>query len=187
MSTKKKLMVDMDDVICTGGFLYLINEYMGSNYTFDDFKEFRMQDIIPDKDKFFEWFMTKNVYDYCELNAGCYQVLEELNKEYELYIATDYVWPEISTKCGYILEQKFNFLQEKLPFINSRQYIFLVNKNVLDMDIRLDDKISNLDGSETKLLFSAYHNFGYSDDYLQSMGIERVDSWFDVRDKLLRK
>ena len=29
---KKRIMVDMDDVITTGGFLHLINEYLKTNY-----------------------------------------------------------------------------------------------------------------------------------------------------------
>ena len=69
MSSKKKLMVDMDDVICTNGFLHMINKYLGTNYEYDDFKDFYMQDMIPDKDEFFEWFKKQNVYDYCELNG----------------------------------------------------------------------------------------------------------------------
>ena len=108
MEYRKKLMVDMDDVICSSGFLCLINEYLGSNYTLEDFKDFYMQDMVPNKEEFFEWFMGKNIYDYCSLNDGCYDVMKELNKEYELYIVTDFVWREIDTKCGYIMEQKFN-------------------------------------------------------------------------------
>lgn len=180
-------MVDMDDVICANGFLYLLNKYFDSNYVLDDFKNFYMQDIISDKDSFFKWFMTQNIYDYCDLNDGCYEVMEELNRVYELYVATDYIWPEIATKCGYIVEQKFNFLQDKLPFINSKQYMFLSNKSILNMDIKLDDKLSNLDGAKTKLLFNAFHNMEYSDMELQSIGVERMKDWFDVKRRLLKK
>lgn len=183
--SKKRLMVDMDDVICTGGFLKLINKFLNSNYIYDDFKDFYMQDIIPNKDEFFKWFMTQNLYDYCELMPGCYEVLKALNKEYDLYIATDYVFPEIANRCGYIVEQKFNYLQKELPFINSRQYIFLADKSVLNMDIRLDDKIINLEGADIKLLFSAFHNIDRSNSELESMGIERMNSWYDIRDRLL--
>ena len=53
------------------------------------------------------------------------------------------------------------------------------------MDIRIDDKINNLDGAKTKLLFSAYHNKNMLDSELSSMGIERMNSWLDIRDRLL--
>ena len=56
---RKKIMIDMDDVITTGGFLHLINEYLGTNYPIDYFKDFYMQDMLPDKDAFFQWFIAK--------------------------------------------------------------------------------------------------------------------------------
>lgn len=37
---KKRIMVDMDDVITTGGFLHLVNEYLKANYKEDDFESF---------------------------------------------------------------------------------------------------------------------------------------------------
>ena len=114
-----------------------------------------------------------------------YDKILGINKEYELYIATDYVWREIANKSGYIVEQKFNWLQDKLSFIKPEQYIFLVNKRVLDMDIRIDDKINNLDGSDVKLLFGSYHNREYTDGYLSDLGIERMNSWIDIRNRLL--
>lgn len=78
---KKRIMVDMDDCITTGGFLHLINKYLNTNYTENDFDEFYMQNIIPDKDKFFKWFQNYNMYDYCYLIDDVYEVLEKLSKE----------------------------------------------------------------------------------------------------------
>lgn len=106
-------------------------------------------------------------------------------KKYDLYIATDYVWREISESCGYVVEQKFNWLRDNLPFIKPQQYIFLADKRVLSMDIRIDDKINNLDGTDVKLLFSAYHNKNLFDEELSSLGIERMNSWLEIRDRLL--
>lgn len=34
----KKIMIDMDDVICDGGFLSLINQFLKANYTVEDVK-----------------------------------------------------------------------------------------------------------------------------------------------------
>ena len=77
---REKIMIDMDDVITTGGFLYLINQFLKKNYTMEDFKDFYMQDIIPDKEAFFKWFITKNMYDYCQMISNAKEVIEELNK-----------------------------------------------------------------------------------------------------------
>lgn len=180
-------MVDQDEVISSNGFLCLINKYLGTNYKYEDFREYYMQDIIPNKKDFFLWFRTQNMYDYCELLPGCFDVLKELNEEYELYIGTSYIFREIVLDSGFILEQKFEYLKSNLPFISPYQYVFLSNKNILQADVKLDDRIENLDGARIKLLFSAYHNLSYSDLDLQSMGIERMNDWYDVKKRLLKK
>ena len=187
MDKKKKLMVDMDDVICVDGFLFLINKYLNANYTYDIFDDFYMQDIIPDKDDFFRWLMNYNVYDYCRMNDDCYDVLKELNDSYDLYIGTSYIWREIVNESGYVLGQKFEYLQRELPFISPYQYIFISDKSVLDMDIKIDDRIDNLSNCSVKLLFSAYHNKKYSDEYLSSLGIERMNGFIDIKKRLLTK
>lgn len=184
---KEILIVDQDDVICTNGFLYLINRFLGTNYTYDDFKDFYMQNIIPNKEDFFKWFVTQNLYDYCELTPGCYDVLSELNKQYELYIATSYIYPEIVSKSGFNLEHKFEYLQKNLPFISPYQYIFISNKKLLNGDIKIDDRLDNLDDANTKLLFDAFHNRKYSKEYLNSIGVERMNDWFDIKRRLLKK
>ena len=60
---KKVLMVDMDEVIVEKGFLYLINKYLGTNYKDTDFTQFRMQEIMPPKQRieFFKWFKNYNI------------------------------------------------------------------------------------------------------------------------------
>lgn len=187
MAQREILIVDQDDVISANGFVYMINRFLGTNYTYADFKDYYMQDILPNKDDFFEWFVTQNMYDYCELLPGCFEVMKELNQQYDLYIGTSYIFPEIAKQSGHIPGQKFEFLQRNLPFISPYQYIFLSNKGLLHADVKIDDRMDNLDGADTKLLFSAYHNLDYSDEYLQSMGIERMNGWFDVKRRLLKK
>lgn len=143
---KKRIMVDMDDCITTGGFLHLINKYLNTSYTEDDFEEFYMQNIIPDKDKFFKWFQNYNMYDYCTLIDDVYDVLEKLSKEYEIFIGTSYIIPEILNETSFLLPQKYDFLKKTFPFINPHNFIFLGNKSVLNCDIKIDDRIDNLDG-----------------------------------------
>ena len=43
----KKLIIDVDDVICEGSYLSLLNKFLKTNYTYDDFKSYYLQDIIP--------------------------------------------------------------------------------------------------------------------------------------------
>ncbi len=179
------LIIDMDDVIVQGGFLKLINEYMKTDYTEDDFKDFYMQDILPDKKAFFEWFKTKNVYDYCMLAPNAKEVIEALNQKYKVYIGTSYIYREIPNESGYVLEQKYNYLLKEFPFIKPDRYIFITDKELLHADIKIDDRIDNLVNGTKKILFTAYHNKNVSDDELTEKGIERAINWLDVAKKLL--
>ena len=182
----KKIMIDMDDVITEGGFLHLINSYLKTDYKQEDFNEYYMQDIVPNKEEFFRYFLENNQYDYCNLKKDAKEVLKELNMYYEIYITTSYLIKEVPNECGIILLQKFNYLKKELPFINPYQYIFTSNKSIINTDIKIDDKISNLENAKRKLLFTAYHNKNIKNKYLIENNIERVDEWKDVK-KLLKK
>lgn len=186
MEIKKKLAIDMDDVIVTGGFLYLINQFLGTNYKESDFKDFYMQDILPNKVAFFRWFVKQNMYDHCTLLPHAYEVLQALNEVYQVRIITSYIFPEIVDQSGYVLQQKFDYLKEHLPFITPYQYIFTWDKSFI-ADIKIDDKPSNLICASRKLLFSAYHNRDIKESELEKQGIERVENWDEVKVKLLSR
>ena len=183
---KKILLVDMDDVIAVDGFLNILNEYMNANYTYEDFKSFYMQDILPDKEKFFKWFLDKNMYDYGRLNDDCYEVLEKLNDKYKLFIATSYIFRDIPYDCGHILYQKHEYLKKELPFIKPEQYVFITDKSILNADIRIDDSMKNL-SSGKKILFTAYHNKNISDEELKTKGIIRTNNWKEVEKILMEE
>lgn len=184
----KKIMVDMDEVICGGGFLNLVNEFLEANYKIEDIKIYYIQDLIP-KERYKEWskfFNAKNVYDYCEMIEDTYEVLEKLSKKYEIYIATDYIFRDNKEYSANILKNKFNWLYEKLPFIEPSNYVFTVNKEIINCDIKIDDKLSNLKGkAETKMLFTAYHNKTITEEELKQEGAIRVNGWKDIEKILL--
>ncbi len=184
----KKLLIDMDDVICDDGFMSIVNEFLGTNYKPEDAHSYYINDLIP-KEKFDDWvkyFEERNVYDYGSMKKDAREVIEKLNKVYETYIITAYVFrdkPEIS---GDQLRNKFNYLRKNLPFVAPSQYIFISNKALVDGDIRIDDRVSNLEGkAEMKLLINAYHNRDISDEELAKKNIKRVDNWKEIEEILL--
>ncbi len=186
---KKAIMVDMDDVMCGGGFLGLINEFLGTNYTEEDVEGYYMQNLMP-KDKqalFLDYLMSKNFYDYCHIYPYVQTVLQELQEEYEVFVGTSYVIPEREKESGIILLHKYNFLQEHFSFLNPHNYVFVGNKEILNCYAKIDDRLENLKRTRRKLLYTAYHNKHLANDYLQEQGIERVDGWLDVKTKLLQK
>lgn len=184
----RKIMVDMDDVICDGGFLSLVNQFLGTNYKIEDVKTYYISDLVP-KEKRQEWsefFNTKNVYEHCKMIEGTYEVLEKLSKKYEIYIATDYIFRDNKEYSANMLKNKFNWLYEKLPFIEQTNYIFTAKKEIIDCDIKIDDKLSNLKGKAgTKLLFTAYHNKTITEEELKKNGAIRVNGWKEIEKILL--
>ena len=184
---KQTIMVDMDEVIAEGGFLHLVNEFGKTNYTLDDVKGYYMQDLVPDKQEFFKYFITKNQYDYSRLLPDVVEVLKILQEYFDIYIGTSYTIKEIPRECGIILLQKHNFLYDNLPFIPPENYIFICNKSLLNCDIKIDDKLDNLTNAKVKLLFTAYHNKDLSDEYLQSLGVIRVNNWLEIKNILLKE
>jgi 5'(3')-deoxyribonucleotidase len=183
--SKKTIVIDMDDVITSGGLLHLINEYCKTSYTEEDFKDFYMQDKIADKYKFFEFFLKHNQYDYSDINEGAQEVIEELCEKYEVFIGTSFIFKEIVKESGVFLKHKYDFLYKHFPFIKPMNYAFVGNKSVLHSDIKIDDKVDNLENAKVKLLYTAYHNKDIKDEELIEKGIIRVNNWSDIKNILL--
>lgn len=184
----KKIVIDMDDVICGNGFLNLVNQFLNANYTDKDTKGYYVQDLVP-KDKKEEWnqyFKEHNLYDYVNMLENADKVIKKLNEKYEVYILSTYVlreWPEFS---GEFVKYKYEWLYENLPFIDPNRYIFTTNKSIIECDIRIDDKLSNLEGkAEKKILFTSYHNQEYTKEELEKANVIKVENWKEVEKLLL--
>lgn len=184
----KKLIVDMDDVLCEKGFIKMVNEFLGTNYKQEDANSYFINDLIPDE-RFEEWidfFKKRNVYDYEDLTKDVQDVMQKLNEKYELYIVTAFVFRDAPELSGPHLKDKFEYLYKNFPFIKPRQYIFINNKDLIEADIRIDDSVLKLNGkADIKLLYTAYHNLKISDEELKSKGIKRVNNWREIEKILL--
>lgn len=178
----KTLMIDMDDVITTGNFNKYIEEFMNIKINMDEITNYYyVQDLVESKkDEFWNYVKDKDLYKGAPLFKDCYEVLEKLNKKYDIYIVTSYLWRDSIDISGKNLGYKYYYLKEMLPFIDSSKYIFTTNKKLLHFDIKLDDKYENLENSNTKILFNSWHNFNkeYND-------VIRVNNWKEIEEVLL--
>lgn len=182
----KTIMVDMDDVITYGDFPKILEEYLGYKPDYDNIKNYYIQNILKDKkDDFFNKFKDMDIYKNATLLPDCYDILKKLSNKYKIYICTDYIWREIVEYAGNNLKNKYQFLYKKLDFIDPRNYIFTADKSVVNCDIRIDDKPINLEGAETKLLFTAWHNKDLSEEELKNNGMIRVNNWKEIGKILL--
>ena len=183
---KKRLLLDVDEVICFTGFLPLINEFMNTNYVIDDFKDYFIDEIAIPKDRFEEFnnFINKrNLYENAYVLPHAIETIKILNEVYDIYICSSCINPFDIKGSGKLFLNKYNFLLKNLPFIKPEKYIFTSVKNLFIADIQIDDRLSNLDGNiETKILFPSYHNKEITDNELKNKGIIRAGyDWKDGR------
>lgn len=180
-------MVDMDDVLTGTNFARILEDYLGYKPDYSQVKGYYVQDILGDKkDDFFSVFKDADMYEGASLFEGCYEALKELSKYYKIYICTDYIWREIPEHAGNNLRNKYKFLYEKLDFLEPRNFIFACDKSLINCDIKIDDRMHNLEGADMKLLYTAYHNKEISNEELESLGVIRVNNWFEIKDLLLK-
>lgn len=191
---RKKILIDVDEVICNPGFLYLINKFLGTSYEQDYFKEYFMDSIIGDEERqqeFYKFYLNYNSYDYAEIFPGAYDTLKDLNEVYDVYLCSACVNPFLIQNSGRFFMDKYNFLIKNFPFLDPNKFIFTNTKNMIEADIQIDDRLNNLQGGvETKLLFTSYHNKEITEDDLKRNNVIRVgttttNGWSDIRKILL--
>lgn len=181
----KTIMVDMDDVITDGNFTNFLEEFLGKKINVNDSKVYYRQELIEGKEKEFKKiYQYKNLYENAPLLDGCYEVLKRLNEKYDIYIVTSYIWGKDIINPEENLKNKFQYLKEKLPFINPNKYIFTQNKKLLNFDIRIDDRISGLENGKIKLLFNSWSNNTITEKELKEKNIIRVKNWYDIESVL---
>lgn len=184
----KKLIIDMDDVICEKNFIEMVNDFLKTNYKEDDACSYYINDLIPENkmNEWIEFFGRNNLYEYGKQSEDAKVVLEKLNKIYDIYIVTAYVFRDDESLSGKVLKDKFEYLYKNFPFINPEKYIFITNKEMIKADIRIDDNIQKLEGdAEIKLLFTAYHNVNITDEELKAKNLIRVNNWKEIEKILL--
>lgn len=191
MVIKMRIMIDLDDTIAPSSFLAYINEFEGANYTYDDVKSYYIETLLPEEKRgeYFNYVFAKGMYkDVLPYENAC-EVIEELCKIHEVYIVSAFILKEFPDKSGKCLDQKFDWIRKYLPYIKPKNIIFASDKSIIDIDVRIDDKVSNMAGSGTiKLLYNAYHNIDNApEEELKEKGIIRVDNWLEIKEILLNK
>jgi 5'(3')-deoxyribonucleotidase len=92
-------------------------------------------------------------------------VVRELANRFQIFIATTAMDHPNS------LLDRYFWLQEHLPFLTDRSYVFCGSKSILRADYLIDDNPKNLEMfSGTGILFSAHHN-------IYETRFTRVDDW----------
>lgn len=187
----KKLMIDLDETICTGGYLEAVNEYLKTDYKDTDIETYFVEDIMDpeEKEKFLDYFYQNvNIYKNIHMIPDSIKVIEALSHEYEIYITTAFVDKRRVYESGVMAMYKYQWIVENLPFIDPKKIILTGSKDIVMCEIKIDDKVSNLKGfGETKLLLTQPHNEKFTLEELDELGIRRVHDWAQVKSVLLKE
>lgn len=189
MSNKKKILIDVDEVLCQSSFLDEINKFLDTKYSLDDFSEYYIDDVLgtdENKQKFYGIIKDKDLYQNAKIYDGAVESLKKLNEKYDIYICSACVMFCMQKESGIYFKHKYDFLIKNFSFLNSDNFIFTSSKNIFKADVQIDDRLKNLEGSvNKKILFTAYHNKNISDNELKEKGIIRVDNWNEITKILL--
>ena len=185
----KKILVDLDDVLAFDSFLNTINKFFNTNYSYSDTKGYYLENLFNKEQQleFKKYIREANIYDNAVVADNSKEVLEELSKEYEIYICSSFYSELDDTLLSELVPRKCEFLKKNYPFLKSRNFMFLTEKSMIKSDIQIDDRIDNLKGDGIKLLFTAYHNKDITDEELKEKNITRVNNWLDIKNYLQTK
>lgn len=101
---------------------------------------------------------------------GAAETLDWLRQHYSIYFVS------AAMEFRNSLEDKYDWLHERLPWVSWRQIVFCGDKSLIHTDYLIDDHAFNLETFRgTPLLFDALHNRGET-------RFTRLDSWAHVRE-----
>ncbi len=186
----KKLVVDLDYVICINEIIESLNEFFGSDYTKDNFPTYRFEDTYKDEEKIHEFkklHENSNFYKNPTLLTDAKKVLKQLSKYYEVFICTAFYWTGYPENSKSEVISKFDFILKTFDFINPKNIIFASNKTVIAADIMIDDNFENLkNNSKVKLLYNSLYNKDIPNNILEKENITRVNNWQEVKNLLMK-
>lgn len=181
---KKKLLVDLDYVICHPGFLKILNDFCNTNYKEEDFTEYIIDDVIGSQEKinaFYDYYLEQDGYKDAILIEDAKEALRRLSSDYDVYICSACVMYGAERKSAKLFKDKFEYLMREFDFLKPENIIFTNSKNIFKADVQIDDRLPNLMGDiKLKLLFEAYHNKNISEEELRKNNVTRVKSWKEI-------
>jgi 5'-nucleotidase len=172
----KRLIVDMDDVIAdaTGQFINWYEREFGVRVERAVLNGKDEGEGFPDNHDILRQFpFRETFFRTMAVNEGSQEVLEKLNKKYELFIVSAAMEFPLS------LSEKLAWLQEHLPFLTWKQIVFCGSKAIVHGDYMIDDLPHNLERfNGEKFIFSAPHN-------LHINHFKRLNNWREIGEYFL--
>lgn len=131
MTTKTRVVVDLDEVCCD-----LLTKWLGC-YNIDHNTAWTQSDLLT-----YDMDLTigNNIYDYLEL-PGFYRDLMPLNgcRDTLTWAATHFELVIATSRAASAHEDTVAWIDEQLPMIDPDNVVFARNKYLIDGDVLIDD------------------------------------------------
>jgi 5'-nucleotidase len=168
----QRICVDMDEVMADtlAEHLRRYNQAFDEDVTTKDLAGKGLWEIAPeDRQAELRAFLdAEDFFEVLDVIPDSQQVLEDLSRRFEVFIATQAMVVPNS------LGPKYRWLRRHFSFISPTHYVFCGNKSILRADFLIDDQSKNLLRFEGQgLLYTAPHNIGATE-------FVRVNNWRDV-------
>lgn len=170
--TKKRIAIDMDDVMAAAGkkILFTYNTINGTDFKDHHFTGKDYYDVLDEKHYHIirEEIFKPGFFRNMEVIADAVEVIKKLQDKYEIFIVS------AATEFPNSLKEKIEWLEEHFPFITWKNIVLCGDKSIISADYLIDDHEKNLRTFKGKtLMFDAIHN-------QKVMGYERFKSWKEI-------
>ncbi len=134
-----------------------------------------LRDIVPTahREKVANYLHVDGFFKDLPVIADSKEVLYELSKKYELFIAS------AAMEFKYSLLHKYEWMEKHFPFIPWSHIVFCGDKSIINADYLIDDHVRNFKNFTGQgILFTSPHNVNESWN-------PRVNNWQEVAKLLL--
>lgn len=169
--SRKKIAIDMDEVLADtlGAIIDGVNERANLGITVESLNGQKLKHVIPEHDGLVtEILREPGFFRHLKVMPNAQEVVEKLNEQYDVYIATAAM--DVPTS----FHDKYEWLLEHFPFLDPQHFVFCGRKNIINADYLIDDNPRQLAIFEGEsIMYTAVHNMNHHD-------YKRVNGWKDV-------
>ncbi|GGE40405.1 putative 5'(3')-deoxyribonucleotidase [Pullulanibacillus camelliae] len=174
----ERIAIDMDEVMAdfVSKHLEVYNREFGDQVSKTDLNGIKLWELKAEHAKsILNYIDEPGFFRDLPVMEGSQEVVYELSKHYDIYIATAAMERPTSFAA------KYEWLKEHFPFLSDLHFVFCGDKSIIHADYLIDDNARHFKHFTGQgLLFTAPHN-------IHETGYVRVNNWYDVRDYFLSK
>ena len=186
MDEKLTILVDVDDTLISNHFVPVVNDFLHTHFTEDDFNDVWIDRVVfpndAERDKFLDYYISVDSYKKVKPKPNAVRVLKGLSKKHNVFLLTNGCHPVRTLEMGRQYTDKWEYLLKNFSFISPENIIFAVKKDMFVADMIIEDRVDNMTGPyKHKLLLTCFHNKNIADETLKKLGITRVDNWQEIK------